>query len=87
MTVDLAAAAVIARASDGAERALAPYDPSRELYAAELEARSVGVEAVAYPAAGPVPQICVDAATLVHAAPARWVCLGDAPLAVVGGVP
>jgi hypothetical protein len=78
---------VVGRASDGAERALAPYDPTRELHAATLEARSTGAEALAYPAARPMPQICADAAALVHAVPARWVCLGDAPPAVVGSVP
>jgi hypothetical protein len=85
LTIDLGAVIVVGRAADGAERALAPYDPASELHAAALEARSAGAEALAYPAAGPMPQVCVDAATLVHATPARWICLG-AP-AVVGSAP
>ncbi|HEU4734095.1 MAG TPA: hypothetical protein VFT22_39665 [Kofleriaceae bacterium] len=78
-TVDLPAAAVVARTDEGAEVALAPYDPGAELRAAALDGRSVGSESLAYPAEGPISQLCVDLAALAHDPTPRWVCVGATP--------
>jgi hypothetical protein len=88
--VDLGAVAVVGRAADGGEVALRPFDPRAELHPAALDGRSVGTEALAYPSARAVPQICADAAALVHASPPHWLCFGTldaATAAAAGGSP
>lgn len=72
--VDLRSAAVIGRFADGKEVALAPYDPRFEMRPLRLDGRLSGGEAIAYPTPQPVTQICVDAATIAGAQPARWMC-------------
>jgi hypothetical protein len=74
--VDLGAVAVIGRGPFGAEVALRPFDPRAELHPAALDGRSAGSEALAYPSARPMPQICADAAALAHESPPRWLCFG-----------
>ncbi|HET7501288.1 MAG TPA: hypothetical protein VFK02_09810 [Kofleriaceae bacterium] len=75
-TVDLPAASVVGRTAEGAEIALAPYDPRAELRAAALDGRSAGSESLAYPADDPIAQLCVDLAALAHDPTPRWVCVG-----------
>jgi hypothetical protein len=77
--VDLHGVAVVGRLGDGRELLLAPYDPRLELRPARLGGRSSGGEAIAYPTPQPAARVCVDAASIVHARPARWLCLGRAP--------
>jgi hypothetical protein len=72
--VDLARVRVVGRAIDGTERPLAPHDPRHELRPLELDARTIGLEAIAYPAQTPTAQVCVDVASIVHERPARWIC-------------
>jgi hypothetical protein len=86
--VDLGAVAVVGHGPDGGEIALRPFDPRAELHPAALDGRSVGTEALAYPSARAVPQICADAAALVHASPPRWLCFGAQAVApAAGGAP
>lgn len=77
--VDLQRVVVVGRSGDGREVALAPYDPRRELRPARLGGRLVGGEAIAYPTTRPADQVCVDAASIVHAQPARWLCFAAGP--------
>jgi hypothetical protein len=75
--VDLAQVAVVGRFGDGSEVALAPYDPDLEIRAVQLDGRMAGREALAYSTPRPAGQVCVDAASIVHAEPARWLCFGS----------
>ncbi len=83
--VDLGAVAVIGRDSQGADVALWPYDPRRELRPAALDARSVGAEALAYASDRPMLEVCADAAALAHAAPPRWLCFAAPARPVAAG--
>jgi hypothetical protein len=84
--IDLGAVAVIGRSAAGADERLAPYDPRAELHPVALDGRSVGAEALAYPADHAMSQVCVDVATLVHQEPSRWLCFAGTARAVVGRV-
>lgn len=84
--IDLGAVAVIGRSAAGDDERLAPYDPRAELHPVVLDGRSVGAEALAYPAAHTMQQVCVDVATLVHQEPPRWLCFAGTPGTVVGSV-
>jgi hypothetical protein len=72
--IDLGAVAVIGRDPQGADVALRPYDPHREIRPAELDGRGVGTEALAYASDRLLPEVCADAAALAHAVPPRWLC-------------
>ena len=85
--IDLAAVAVIGRSAQGAEVALRPFDPRGELQPAALDGRTVGTEALVYPADRAMPQICADAAAVGRAAPARWLCFGAPVRPASGGTP
>jgi len=74
--VDLARARVIGRTVDGQEVALAPYDPKQEVRALELDGRTMGTEALAYPSEIELVQLCVDAASIAHRDGAQWICFG-----------
>jgi hypothetical protein len=82
--IDLGAARVIGRNPQGADVALRPYDPRREIRPAALDGRSVGTEALAYASDRPMLEVCADAAALAHAAPPRWLCFA-APSPAAGG--
>ena len=84
--IDLGAARVIGRDAQGADVALRPYDPQREIRPAEIDGRGVGAEALAYASDRPLSEVCADAAALAHAVPPRWLCFG-APIraATAGG--
>ncbi|HEX7838157.1 MAG TPA: hypothetical protein VF469_11870 [Kofleriaceae bacterium] len=84
--VDLGAATVVGRDPQGTDTALRPYDPRGELQPTALDGRNVGTEALAYPAARAMPQICVDAAALARQGRPRWLCFGAAG-SVVGREP
>jgi hypothetical protein len=74
-TVDLASVAVVGRTYDGLERKLSPYDPNQEIRPLQIDGRTAGREAIAYPdATAHFASVCVDAASLVHETPARWLC-------------
>ena len=51
------------------------FDPMRELRVLRLDARAVGHEAIDYPSAMALNSVCVDAATIAHVQPTRWVCV------------
>ena len=76
-TVDLAWVQVIGRTSGGAEIALAPYDPKRQLKPLQIDGRTTGTEAIAYPAPETLGQVCVDVASIAQQRPARWLCFGN----------
>jgi hypothetical protein len=76
IVVDLQRVVVIGRLDDGAELQLSPYDPDAELRPARLDGLRAGGEAIAYQAPRDVAEVCVDAASIVHAEPARWLCFG-----------
>ena len=82
--VDLGAIAVIGRNPQGADVALRPYDPRREIHPAALDGRGIGAEAIAYASDRPVLEVCADAAALVHEAPPRWLCF-TAPAPATAG--
>lgn len=81
-TVDLANVDVIGRARDGTEVRLRPYDPDGELRALRLDGGRYGHEALAYNSSAPITQVCVDAASIAHEEPARWVCFGETSLPI-----
>jgi hypothetical protein len=83
-TIDLAAVAVVGRGADGADIALRPYDPHAELRPVPLDGRNTGAEQLAYPARGPIAQVCVDVATLAGDPRSQWLCLGQAAAVRVG---
>jgi len=85
--IDLGAVVVVGRGAAGGDERLSLYDPRAELHPVALDGRSVGAESLAYPADHPMQQVCVDAATLVHQAPPRWLCFAGTAGAVAGGVP
>ncbi|MBA3819377.1 MAG: hypothetical protein H0X17_10835 [Deltaproteobacteria bacterium] len=76
VSIDLGRATVIGRTIDGTEVKLAPYDPALEIEALRLDARLVGGEALAYPSAQPLAQVCVDVSTIAGDAPSHWMCFG-----------
>jgi len=77
--VDLAMADLFGRTSDGQQLALSAYDPFHELSIARLDGRAVGREAISYQSDVPLRDICVDAASIAHAAPSVWLCLAARP--------
>lgn len=74
VVVDLTARP-IARAVDGAAYVLAAFDPDEELRPATLDGRARGHEAIAYPTAVALAEICVDAAAVASTTPPSWVCV------------
>ena len=77
--VDLQHVAVVGRFDDGREEVLQAYDPSQELGPKQLGGRFSGREALAYPTPGVAVQVCADAASIVHAQPAQWLCFSRPP--------
>jgi hypothetical protein len=76
-TVDLAFTNVLGRSTEGAEIALAPYDPKAEISVQRIDARMAGGEVIAYPTDVRLGQVCVDVASIARVKPAHWVCMGD----------
>ncbi len=72
--VDLAAARVYGHTADGSAVKLFAFDPFKEIRTMRLDGRAVGREAIEYPSSQPLADVCIDAASIAHASPARWVC-------------
>ncbi len=77
VVVDLAAAKVYGRTREGSEMQLFAFDPLREIRLMRLDGRAVGREAIEYPSNRPLARLCIDAASIAHASPPRWICFGD----------
>jgi len=77
VVVDLASARVVGMATDGSAIDLQAFDPLRELRLLRLDARAVGHESIDYPSALALSSVCVDAATIAHVQPTRWVCVDN----------
>ncbi|MBA2540305.1 MAG: hypothetical protein H0V17_11760 [Deltaproteobacteria bacterium] len=77
--VDLGNATVIGRDAEGVEHRLAPFDPRLEIRPLPIDARLAGGEVLAYPSHVDLVQVCVDAASIVHAQPERWLCFAKTP--------
>lgn len=77
VVVDLASARVLGMATDGSAIDLHAFDPLREIRVLRLDARAVGREAIDYPSATALNTVCVDAATIAHVQPTRWVCVDN----------
>jgi hypothetical protein len=75
--VDLAAARVYGRTSDGAASKLFAFDPFHELRELRIDARAAGQEAIEYPSGEAIAYLCVDAAPIAHAGPSRWLCFDN----------
>jgi hypothetical protein len=73
-TVDFTHVAVKGRTYDGKELALTAYDPEWQIKPLQIDGRTGGKEAIAYLSDEPLAEVCVDAASLTHEAPARWLC-------------
>jgi len=80
--IDLGTVHVVGRDEAGNEHALMPFDPAGEIRPVPLDARLVGGEVIAYPADQVMVQVCVDAASIAHEQPARWMCFGRKPEAL-----
>ncbi|MDQ3363860.1 MAG: hypothetical protein M3680_00305 [Myxococcota bacterium] len=78
VAIDLGRVTVIGRTVEGTEIKLSPYDPDLEIEALRIDARLVGAEALAYPSAQRLAQVCVDVSTIAGDAPSHWMCFGDA---------
>jgi hypothetical protein len=74
--VDLLAVNVIGRTADGREVELLPYDPRHDIQPLEIDGRLAAKEAIAYPSTVPLVEVCIDVASITHAKPARWLCVG-----------
>lgn len=72
--VDLAAARVYGHTADGAAVKLFAFDPFKEIRLMRLDGRAVGREAIEYPTNQALADVCIDAASIAHTSPARWVC-------------
>ena len=77
VVVDLAAARVLGRTDDGSEVELFAFDPLREIRTLRIDGRAYGREAIEYPSGRMLERVCVDAASIAHATPARWVCFNN----------
>jgi hypothetical protein len=78
-TVDLADVAVYGRTEDGHTVELTAFDPGHEIATLQLDGRETGREAIAYQTDAPLRDVCIDAASVTHASPARWVCFPTRP--------
>lgn len=72
--VDLASARLVGHTVGGGTIDLVAYDPDREIRPLQLDARAVGREAIAYSSDLEIQGICVDAASIAHTSPPRWLC-------------
>jgi hypothetical protein len=75
--VDFTQVKVVARTFTGEDLTLEAFDPEWQIKPLQIDGRSSGREAIAYPADQRLAEVCVDAASLTHAAPARWLCFGS----------
>lgn len=75
--VDFSQVKVLARTYDGQDVALEPFDPDWQIKPLELDGRAAGKEAIAYPAVTRLAEVCVDAASLTHESPSKWLCFAS----------
>jgi hypothetical protein len=75
--VDFTQVNVVARTYEGSDVTLHPFDPEWQIKPLELDGRATGREAIAYPYDDRLAEVCVDAASLAHQAPARWLCFAS----------
>jgi hypothetical protein len=76
-TVDFTQLKVVARTYSGEDLTLAAFDPEWQIKPMQIDGRSAGAEAIAYPSDARLAEVCVDAASLTHEAPARWLCFAS----------
>ena len=74
IVVDFQHAHVEAVTVDGQRIPLDAYDPDGGIVVERLDAQLPGHEAIAYATSAPAPQLCIDVATIVHAAGTQWRC-------------
>jgi hypothetical protein len=74
VVVDLASAHVYGSTSEGTAMNLFAFDPFDELRELRLDARGVGHESIDYPSDETLEHVCIDAASIAHVYPPRWVC-------------
>jgi hypothetical protein len=72
--VDLRSVAVVGRTNDGREKPLLPYDPTHSIIAMQIDGRTTGREAIAYPSDSPLREVCIDAGSIAHVAATEWLC-------------
>jgi len=77
--VDLAAAVVRGRTADQQTVALVAYDPRGQILPLRIDGRAVGGETIAYVTDTPLREVCVDAASIVHADSPAWSCFPSQP--------
>lgn len=75
--VDLAAARLVGHTSNGLTIDLVAYDPEQEIRPMRLDGRAVGREAIAYAGDASVRGVCIDAASIAHRSPPRWLCFHE----------
>ena|SRR5688572_12986677 len=76
-TIDFAAVAVKARTFKGVDLDLDAFDPDFQIRPLQLDGRSSGAEAIAYPADERLAEVCVDVASLTKQTPAKWLCFAS----------
>ena len=76
-TVDLSRVSVVGRTYEGDQTELRAFDPNAEIRPLTIDGRAAGKEAIAYPAHTSFAEVCIDAASLAHEAPARWLCFAS----------
>ena len=77
VVVDLAAARVYGQTPAGSQFQLMAFDPFHELRSMRIDGRATGRETIDYPSADALTHLCIDAASIAHTSPARWVCFND----------
>lgn len=75
--VDFTTVKVMARSYIGQELTLSAFDPDGQIQPLELDGRATGEEAIAYKIDAKLAEVCVDAASLTHESPARWLCFAS----------
>lgn len=75
--IDFTNVKVLARTYGGEDLALDAFDPEGQIAPQRLDGRTVGAEAIAYPSDERLAEVCVDAASLAHETPARWMCFAS----------
>jgi hypothetical protein len=76
-TVDFTEVKVTGRTFAGEDLELAAFDPEQQIRPLQIDGRATGKEAIAYPSDARLAEVCVDAASLAHEAPARWLCFAS----------
>ncbi|HEY5926605.1 MAG TPA: hypothetical protein VIV11_33185 [Kofleriaceae bacterium] len=76
-TIDFTRAKVLARTFNGVDLTLSAFDPEWQIKPQQLDGRSIGAEAIAYPSDERLAEVCVDVASITAQTPARWLCFGS----------